>query len=241
MSADGPGFFRSRWVEPPTGRRGARSGRAGARLPGRRRRLRAEGGGGTDVGLVACDAAEVALGAAADPQRRRRGADPGLPGAMRRPRDLRAAVVNSGNANAATGEQGYARRARDARRGCAAALGLEPRPGRRRRDRDDRRAAADRRRCSRASTRPRRRCRADGRRGLRRRDHDHRPRARSAARVRAGGVTVSAQAKGAGMIEPGFATMLCFVQTDADRRRPRRRRCARRSTAPSSGSPSTAR
>jgi glutamate N-acetyltransferase/amino-acid N-acetyltransferase len=35
------------------------------------------------------------------------------------------------------------------------------------------------------------------------------------ATVRAGGVTISAQAKGAGMIEPGFATMLCFVQTDA--------------------------
>ncbi len=33
--------------------------------------------------------------------------------------------------------------------------------------------------------------------------------------VKAGGVTLSAQAKGAGMIEPGFATMLCFVQTDA--------------------------
>jgi glutamate N-acetyltransferase/amino-acid N-acetyltransferase len=33
--------------------------------------------------------------------------------------------------------------------------------------------------------------------------------------VMADGVTVSAQAKGAGMIEPGFATMLCFVQTDA--------------------------
>jgi glutamate N-acetyltransferase/amino-acid N-acetyltransferase len=33
--------------------------------------------------------------------------------------------------------------------------------------------------------------------------------------VRAGGVTLSAQAKGAGMIEPGYATMLCFVQTDA--------------------------
>ena len=30
---------------------------------------------------------------------------------------VRAAVVNSGNANAATGEQGYRRRARDARRG----------------------------------------------------------------------------------------------------------------------------
>lgn len=28
------------------------------------------------------------------------------------------------------------------------------------------------------------------------------------------GVTLTAQAKGAGMIQPGFATMLCFVQTD---------------------------
>jgi glutamate N-acetyltransferase / amino-acid N-acetyltransferase len=34
--------------------------------------------------------------------------------------------------------------------------------------------------------------------------------------LRAGGVTLSAQAKGAGMIEPNMATMLCFVQTDAD-------------------------
>jgi glutamate N-acetyltransferase/amino-acid N-acetyltransferase len=33
--------------------------------------------------------------------------------------------------------------------------------------------------------------------------------------VRSGGVTLSAQAKGAGMTQPGFATMLCFVQTDA--------------------------
>ena len=31
----------------------------------------------------------------------------------------------------------------------------------------------------------------------------------------AGRVRVSAQAKGAGMIQPGFATLLCFVQTDA--------------------------
>jgi glutamate N-acetyltransferase/amino-acid N-acetyltransferase len=30
-----------------------------------------------------------------------------------------------------------------------------------------------------------------------------------------GRVRISAQAKGAGMIQPGFATMLCFVQTDA--------------------------
>ena len=30
-----------------------------------------------------------------------------------------------------------------------------------------------------------------------------------------GTVRLTAQAKGAGMIEPAFATMLCFVQTDA--------------------------
>ena len=40
--------------------------------------------------------------------------------------------------------------------------------------------------------------------------------------LRAGGVTLSAQAKGAGMIEPNMATMLCFVQTDAVVDRPRR-------------------
>jgi glutamate N-acetyltransferase/amino-acid N-acetyltransferase len=34
--------------------------------------------------------------------------------------------------------------------------------------------------------------------------------------VRAGGVTLSAQVKGAGMMEPGFATLLAFVQTDAE-------------------------
>src|ERR671922_1062933 len=33
--------------------------------------------------------------------------------------------------------------------------------------------------------------------------------------VRAGGATLSAQVKGAGMISPGFATLLCFVQSDA--------------------------
>src|SRR2546423_7033134 len=33
--------------------------------------------------------------------------------------------------------------------------------------------------------------------------------------LRADGITISAQAKGAGMMQPGFATLLCFVQTDA--------------------------
>ncbi len=40
--------------------------------------------------------------------------------------------------------------------------------------------------------------------------------------VRLDGVTVSAQAKGAGMMEPGFATLLCFVQTDAELADPER-------------------
>jgi glutamate N-acetyltransferase/amino-acid N-acetyltransferase len=37
----------------------------------------------------------------------------------------------------------------------------------------------------------------------------------AAVALPSGTVRVSAQAKGAGMIQPGFATMLCFVQTDA--------------------------
>ena len=41
--------------------------------------------------------------------------------------------------------------------------------------------------------------------------------------VSAGGVTLSAQAKGAGMMMPDFATMLCFVQTDAVVEDPERR------------------
>jgi glutamate N-acetyltransferase/amino-acid N-acetyltransferase len=40
-------------------------------------------------------------------------------------------------------------------------------------------------------------------------------RSRKRCTVRSDGVTVSAQAKGAGMIQPDMATMLCFVQTDA--------------------------
>lgn len=46
--------------------------------------------------------------------------------------------------------------------------------------------------------------------------------------VRSGGVTLSAQAKGAGMMQPGFATLLAFVQTDAavEEPEPRLRRAA---------------
>src|SRR5690606_35217927 len=40
-------------------------------------------------------------------------------------------------------------------------------------------------------------------------------RASLAVQLPSGEVRLSAQAKGAGMIQPSFATMLCFVQTDA--------------------------
>ena len=110
------------------------------------------------------------------------------------------------------GRAGLPRRARDARRGGrgarprARAPSRSPRPAR----------SAFRLR----STPSGAACRGGGepvatrRRGLRAGDHDHRPRPEALHGAQRG-VTVSAQAKGAGMIQPGFATMLCFVQTDA--------------------------
>ncbi len=125
---------------------------------------------------------------------------------------IRAAVVNSGTANAAVGERGY----RDAvamRDAAAEALGL------------DARSVAI------AETGPIgvplaidavRRGVAEAAGALSERGGDDFARAimttdRGPKRctVRSEDVTISAQAKGAGMIQPGFATMLCFVQTDA--------------------------
>src|SRR5690242_3221352 len=100
-------FFRSRWVTPPDG---VEELDASQLAPGFRAAGVACGlkdAGATDVGLLVCDAREVnsALlltrnAAAAAPIRVcREECDAGA---------VRAAVVNSGNANAATGEQGYA-------------------------------------------------------------------------------------------------------------------------------------
>jgi glutamate N-acetyltransferase/amino-acid N-acetyltransferase len=204
-------FFRSRWVDAPDGVEeldpaqlapGFRAGGAHCGL---------KGGGRTDVGLLVCDADEVASAMVLT-----RNASAAAP--IRVCRDevdagkVRAAVVNSGNANAETGEQGLA----DARAMCtvtAEQLGLEPSkvavaetgtigvplpidavlggiaeaasglaP-------DGGNAFSD---AILTTDRWPKRC-----------------------TLRAGGVTLSAQAKGAGMIEPNMATMLCFVQTDA--------------------------
>ena len=130
---------------------------------------------------------------------------------------LRAVVVNSGNANAATGNRGLEDAARDAGRrrdGGRRARG----PRRRRLDRRDRRAAADGRR-SRAGSSPRAAELApDGDaafwRAIATTDAFEKRLSLDVA-LPSGTVRLSAQAKGAGMIQPSFATMLCFVQTDA--------------------------
>jgi glutamate N-acetyltransferase / amino-acid N-acetyltransferase len=168
-------------------------------------------GGSTDLGLMTCegDAVSSALlltrnAAAAAPVRVCRDeCDAG---------GIRAAVVNSGNANAATGEQGY-RDALAMRDAAAEALGLEPRGV----------AVAEtgtigvplaieavRSGIAEAAGVLSGRGGADFCRAIITTD-----RSPKRCTVRAGGVTLSAQAKGAGMIEPGLATMLCFVQTDA--------------------------
>ena len=133
MSAEGrgsfvvrrSGFFRSRWVTPPAGveELDPEGLAPGFRAAGVACGLK--GGGATDVGLLACDAERVdsALlltrnAAAAAPVRVCRDqCDPGA---------IRAAVVNSGNANAATGERGL-RDALAMRDAAAAELGLDPR------------------------------------------------------------------------------------------------------------------
>ena len=204
-------FFRSRWVEPPegVGERDPAELARGFRAAGVACGLK--GGGGTDVGLVACeeDGVRSALlltrnAAAAAPVRVCR--DECEPGA------IRAAVVNSGNANAATGERGY----RDAvamQAAAAGALELEPTSV----------AVAETGTIGvplpigqveagivAAATR------LDPWGGRRFAEAIvTTDRAPKLCTVSAGGVTVSAQAKGAGMIEPGFATLLCFIQTDA--------------------------
>jgi glutamate N-acetyltransferase / amino-acid N-acetyltransferase len=204
-------FFRSRWVDAPGDLEeldpvqlapGFRAGGAHCGL---------KGGGRTDVGLLVCDAEEVTSAMLLT-----RNASAAAPIRVCRERcdagGIRGAVVNSGNANAETGEQGYA----DALAMSAVAakqLGLEqqqvavaetgtigvPLPvdavlvgiaeAAATLSPDGGNAFSD---AILTTDRWPKRC-----------------------TLRVGGVTLSAQAKGAGMIEPNMATMLCFVQTDA--------------------------
>jgi glutamate N-acetyltransferase/amino-acid N-acetyltransferase len=206
------GFLRSRWVQAPAGVEELDPAQLapGFRAAGVACGLKA--GGGTDVGLLACDADRVASAIALT-------ANAAAAAPVRVCRDhldgsaIRAVVVNSGNANAATGEQGYLD-ALAMRETAAATLGIEADgvavgetgvigvPLDTASVLEGVRAAASE-------------LTEDGGTGFARAimTTDRGPKQ---CTLRAGGVTVSAQAKGAGMIEPGFATMLCFVQTDAE-------------------------
>jgi glutamate N-acetyltransferase/amino-acid N-acetyltransferase len=204
-------FFRSRWVAPP---RGVEELEPERLAPGFRAAGAACGlkdGGATDVGLLVCDSEAVSSAllltrnaAAAAPVRVCRDECDGA--------GIRAAVVNSGNANAATGDQGYAD-ALAMRAAAAQAVGADPRAV----------AVAETgvigvplliddvvRGIGDAAGTLREDGGGDFAAAIMTTD-----RWRKACTVSAGGVILSAQAKGAGMMEPGFATMLCFVQTDA--------------------------
>jgi glutamate N-acetyltransferase/amino-acid N-acetyltransferase len=205
-------FFSSRWVTAPADAEELDPARL---APGFRAASVACGlkqGGATDVGVLACD--ELGVRSALALTRNAAAAAPIR--VCRQDCDadsIRAVAVNSGNANAATGEQGY-RDALAMRDAAAEALDVDPKAVAVAEtgtigvpldidavttgvleaveglssDGGDRFAEA----IMTTDSGPKR------------------------CAVRAGGVTISAQAKGAGMIEPGFATMLCFIQTDAE-------------------------
>lgn len=205
------GFFKSRWVSPPAGVEeidpatlapGFRAGTAHCGL---------KGGGKTDVGLLVCDAPEVASAILLT-----NNASSAAPVRVCRNRceqgSIRAAVVNAGNANAETGAQGYADAVAMADE-AARQLGLAPETvavaetgvigvplpidavlagiGDAAQNLTENGGVEFAEAITTTDRWPKR------------------------CALRAGGVTLSAQAKGGGMIQPGFATLLCFVQTDA--------------------------
>lgn len=219
MSAPDPKgpFFRSRWVNPPAGVEqldpavlpdGFRAGGVACGL---------KGSGKTDLGLVFCDEEEMSSAILLT-----RNAAAAAPIRVCRDRleqdSIRAAVINSGNANAATGEQGIAD-ALEMQAAAASATGVEP----------VRMAIAETGVIGVPLDLKAILSGIDGLAGSLAPDGgitfseaimttDQWPKR---CTVKVDGVTLSAQAKGAGMIEPGFATMLCFIQTDALIQEPR--------------------
>ena len=205
------GFFRSRWVTVPDGVEELDPAQLAPDFRAAGVACGLKGDGETDLALVVCDEEAVSSSALLTAN-----AAAAAPIRVCRERcnlaALRAAVVNSGNANAATGEQGYSD-ALEMRDAAASSLGLEPEtvavaetgvigvPL----DMDSVRggigSAADALMPSGGDAFATAICTTD--------------RWPKRCTVKLDGVTVSAQAKGAGMMEPGFATLLCFVQTDA--------------------------
>jgi glutamate N-acetyltransferase / amino-acid N-acetyltransferase len=208
-------FFRSRWVEVPEGVHEAAA-------PGLPAGFRAAGvaagikpSGARDVGLLVADA-EATTSAA----RFTRSGVLAAPVVVTRERArtgaLRAIAVNAGNANAATGAPGLEVAAR-MQAAAADAVGTTP----------DRVAVAstgvigvplDAEAVIAGLGRAAAELRPDGDADLQAAimtTDAFEKRATLEVQLAGGAVRLCAQAKGAGMIQPSFATLLCFVQTDA--------------------------
>jgi glutamate N-acetyltransferase / amino-acid N-acetyltransferase len=208
-------FFDSRWIEAPASATLVESG-------GLPRKFRAAGiaagiksGGALDLGLLVSDAPDTTSAA-----RFTSSGAPAAPVQLTRQRTrlsaLRAVVVNSGNANAATGGRGLDDAAKMQGAGAIACGVPEAQV-----------AVASTgvigvplpmERITRGVAAARRELRIDGELDFAAaiRTTDALPkRVTLDVELSAGVVRISAQAKGAGMISPRFATLLVFVQTDA--------------------------
>ncbi len=211
----GDSFFSSRWVECPENVTEVRDGKlpAGFRAAGGACGVKADGA--KDVALIVSDVPETTSAA-----RFSRSGAPSAPVLHCRHEsklwELRAVVVNSGNANAATGKRGL----EDAASMCAAAAAA---------------AGVDLHQVAVASTgvigvplpidkitdgisalgaELRAEGGADFAEAIRTTDAFAKQ-VTLEIKLEAGTVRLSVQAKGAGMISPNFATLLVFVQTDA--------------------------
>jgi glutamate N-acetyltransferase/amino-acid N-acetyltransferase len=219
-SASGPPrpFFGSRWVPAPGHERelkpdaGLPAGFRAAGVP-----CGIKPSGNPDVGLLICDTAPPAASSAA---RFTATAAPAAPVLVSRERcrlgALRAVLVNSGCANAATGRRGLDDAAKT--QGAAAlALGVQP----------EQVALASTGGISHllpvekllqgvlaAGEQLRRDGDSDFQQAIQTTDAFEK-RANLQVALPSGDVRLSAQCKGAGMISPNFATMLCFIETDA--------------------------
>ena len=213
-------FFASRWVEA---RRHVRELEDGLPLglPGRGRRLRIKPSGGRDLGLLVSDREDTVSAA-----RFTRSGVLAAPVIVCQDRcrldALRAIVVNSGNANAATGGRGLDEAARMQGAGAMAAGVREDRVGIASTGvigvQLDGQKVVTR---PRAGARPRSTRAATSASPTRSGPRTFGPkRASLEVELPSGTVRLSAQAKGAGMISPSFATLLCFVR---DGRRARAR------------------
>jgi len=215
MSAPPSTFFRSRWVEVPRGVTEAPGGLPdGFRAAGVAAGLKPSGN--PDVGLLVCDAPNATSAA-----RFTRSGVLAAPVVVTKDRarldGLRAVAANSGNANAATGGRGLDDAAK--MQGAAAIAAGVP---------HERVAVAstgvigvplDTHAIVSGLARAAGGLRQDGdgdfTAAIMTTDAFEKRAALDVTLPSGGTVRLTAQAKGAGMIQPSFATMLCFVQTDA--------------------------